>query len=114
MNNENSSGNLNNIELNISFSTEKYWDQFYKENSISNYDWYFDTNVIKSNFFDIKNMKIDSEILLLGVGSSNIIDFFIKNKFKYITSVDFSSYLIKNLKEKYDANKDCEEYDCKF
>ncbi len=112
MSNENFSRNLNNIELNISFSTEKYWDQFYKENSISNFDWYFDTNLIKSNFYDMKNMKLDSEILLLGVGTSNIIDTFIKNKFKYITSVDFSSYLIKQLKEKYEGNNESEEYDC--
>ena len=73
---------------------------------------HFDINIIKSNYFDMKNMKIDSEVLLLGVGSSNIIDSFIKNKFQYTTSVNFSAYLIQNLKEKYEGNKECEEYDC--
>lgn len=116
MNNDSiSSNNINsNVELNVPFHTEKYWDEFYKENPNTNYDWYFELNLIKSNHFDLTNLNPELEILILGIGNSSIIDFFIKNKFKYVTCVDFSSYLTKQLKEKYENKDECLEYDCNF
>ena len=108
------SNNINNIELNVPFHTEKYWDEFYKENINTNYDWYFELNLIKSNYFDLANINPESEILILGIGNSSIINYFIKNKFKYITCVDFSTDLIKSLKEKHENTNECLEYDCKF
>lgn len=108
------SNNINSIELNVPFHTEKYWDEFYKDNTNTNYDWYFELNILKSSYFDLINLNPESEILILGVGNSLIIDYFIKNKFKYVTCVDFSSHLIKQLKEKYENKEECLEYDCKL
>jgi len=117
MNNDsmtNNSNNINNIGLNVPFHTEKYWDEFYKESTNTNYDWYFELKAIKSTYFDLTNLNPESEILILGIGNSSIIDYFIKNKFKYVTCVDFSSFLTKQLKEKYENREECLEYDCNF
>ena len=108
MTNENS-----NIELNVPFHTEKYWDTFYKENLSLQYDWYFELNLLKTNNFDLKNLNQESEILLLGIGNSSLLDFFIKNKFNYITSLDFSPIIINYLKIKYENIEQTSEYDCK-
>jgi len=114
MNNDSiTSNNINNIELNVPFHTEKYWEKFYKENPNTNYDWYYELNILKSIYFDLANLNPQLEILILGIGNSSIIDYFIKNKFKYVTCVDFSTYLIKQLKEKYQNKEECVEYDCK-
>lgn len=102
----------NNIELNMPFHSEKYWEEFYRENINNIYDWYFELNILKSNYFNFNNLNVDSEILVLGVGNSSVIEYFIKNKFKYITFVDFSALLIKNLREKYESRDECAEYDC--
>jgi len=115
MNNDSmTSNNMTNIELNVPFHTEKYWDEFYKENPNTNYDWYFELNMLKSSYFDLTNLNPESEILIPGIGNSSIIEYFINNKFKYVTCVDFSSYLIKQLKEKYENKEECLEYDCNF
>jgi len=106
------SNNTNTIELNVPYHSEKYWEEFYKDNNSLNYDWYFELNFLKSNYFDLNKINGESEILILGIGNSSIIEYFIKNKFKYVTCVDFSSYLIKNLKEKYENREECLEYDC--
>jgi len=109
-----------NDEINLGYSylpfhLSSYWDNFFRNQNLNiSFDWYFNLEFYKSNTFNILNWDRNSEIIILGVGNSNIIEYLIKNKFIHVTVVDFSSTLISFLKIKYENLKECAEWDCKL
>lgn len=95
----------------IPFHLTQYWDEYYKYNMTKSSDWYVDLLNFNSNLFNIKNIDIDSEILILGCGNSETIDYFISKKFPHVTLVDFSQVAIEYLKNKYQSLEECKEWD---
>jgi hypothetical protein len=94
------------------FHLRTFWEDYYKLNIDYPTDWYFDLENFKLKDFDISTWDRNSEIIILGVGNTKLIDYLIVNKFAHVTLVDFSSYLINHLKKKYETLKECAEWDC--
>ena len=59
------------------FNTTNYWDEYYLKNNSMQFEWYFDVTNYHSSYFDVNNWDKESEILIIGVGQSKIIDFLI-------------------------------------
>ncbi len=97
--------------LNVNFDVA-YWNDFYKVNGFDLPDWYFNFEKIKPEI--IKKWDPDSEILIIGVGVSSILNHLIENKFSYVTVLDYSPPLIEYLRKKYSQLPECKEWDCKL
>jgi len=107
-NNENSDN-----EFYVPFHLKSYWEQYYKNAATGeNSEWYFDMTKFQSANFNFENFDRQAEIIILGVGNSKIVDYLISKKFLHVTMVDFSQYLIEQLKKKYEVLPECEEWDC--
>jgi hypothetical protein len=99
-------------DFNIAFYSREYWEDYYKENGFSGtLDWYFELQGINLKNFNLDNLDRNSEIMIVGVGCSSLIDHLASEKFQYITLVDFSRRLIDYLKGKFEPH--CDEWDCK-
>lgn len=95
----------------IPFHLQEYWEDFYKNGALT-YDWYVNLENIQTDYFNIDQWDREAEILIIGVGSSSIIDCLIEKKFLHVTLVDYSEQLISKLKQKYESFEECEEWDC--
>jgi hypothetical protein len=97
----------------IPFHMKVFWEKYYKKIHLDNYnDWYFELHKQRSKLFNINSFDLDAEILLLGVGNTKMVDYFLEKNFTHISMVDFSDTLIEWIKSKYEANEKCEEWDC--
>jgi hypothetical protein len=106
---------MKNENMYLPFHTPKFWNDYYLNDDLNIMtDWYFNLVNYKSNLFDVSKWDRNSEIIILGVGNSNFIDFLINEKFKHVTLVDFSEVLINHLKNKYENLPACGEWDCKI
>jgi phospholipid N-methyltransferase len=96
----------------LPFHTKNFWDDFYSKKGNETINWYFDITKIDFPDFSVKKLTTNDEILLLGPGTSSLLDYLYSNNFEKICIYDFSPELIKNLKKKYkDTNWEIEEKD---
>ncbi len=109
--------NVNELS-NLNFSNDKFWNKYYANNKYATVDWYFKLQDVELKLFKLSSVPIDSEILILGCGTSSIIDYFLEKKYSRIIYVDFCSNLIDFLTEKYLNKKENEklvaDWDCKY
>jgi hypothetical protein len=100
-------------DLYVPFHLASYWEEFYKNCDLNNFsEWYFELVEYTSKSFNILNWDKQVEIIILGVGNSNFINYLVENKFEHVTLVDYSSTLINFLKNKYENLEECKEWDC--
>ena len=81
------------------YGKRKYWDDRYQsENQL--YDWYFDWNYVSPFVKQItENRK--NNVLVLGCGNSSLSYEMAQEGFHSIYSIDISSVVIEQMKEKY-------------
>lgn len=98
------------------FSSVDFWSEFYRFNKYDTYDWYFPFDKVNLKCFNISKIDKKSEILVLGVGTSNLINNFFENEFTQIIFIDFVQELIDHLSEKYLNHEKISgwNWDCKF
>ena len=108
-----SSHSRNEFPTYLPFHMKSFWEKYYKQINMNNLnDWYFELNNLKSKRFDIKSFDQNSEIFIIGVGNSKILDYFLEKKFAHLSVIDFSNSLIEWIKKKYETKPECEEWDC--
>jgi hypothetical protein len=104
--------------IDLSFSNETFWNKYYTNNKFSTIDWYFKFQEADLKLFKLSSLPVDSEILILGCGTSSIIDYFLEKKYTRIIFVDFSTSLIDFLTDKYLNKKEnasiVADWDCKL
>ncbi len=83
----------------LPFHTKNFWDDFYSKKGNETINWYFDITKIDFPDFSVKKLTTNDEILLLGPGTSSLLDYLYSNNFEKICIYDFSPELIKNLKK---------------
>lgn len=104
---------ISETDLYLPFHLNSYWEEFYRNTDLNNFfEWYFELADYSSKSFDILNWDKQIEIIIIGVGNSNFINFLVENKFEHVTLVDYSSTLINFLKNKYENLEQCKEWDC--
>lgn len=99
---------------NVEMHKKEYWNIFYKENNYKTVDWYFELQNLSKNVFDLNSYNRDTEILVIGVGSSSITDILVKEKFSRCIFIDFCQGLIEHLADKYLSNDSLADWDCKL
>lgn len=113
-----SNTNSKNDQIHFNFSNEKFWNSYYNSNNYVTVDWYFKLQEAELKLFKLSTVSLDSEILVLGCGTSSIIDYFLEKKYTRIIFVDFCSNLIDFLTEKYLNKKEnsslVSDWDCKL
>jgi hypothetical protein len=99
---------MNDCIINNKFDLN-YWNEFYLSNGYENLpEWYYDFQ--KINYDEINKWNINSEILIIGAGTSSLLEYLSSKKFPYITVLDYSEPVIKFLKRKYEI--EFQEWDC--
>ena len=101
---------MNDYSINNKFEIN-YWNEFYASNGFENLpEWYYDFQKINND--EINKWNTNSEILIVGIGTSSIIEFLSSKKFPYVTILDYSEPVIELHKTKYELEFD--EWDCNF
>ena len=99
---------MNDNTLNNKFDLN-YWNEFYLSNGYENLpEWYYDFQKINND--EIDKWNVDSEILIVGVGTSSILEYLASKKFPFVTVLDYSESVIELLKRKYELEFD--DWDC--
>lgn len=93
---------------------KEFWNMFYHESKFKTVDWYFELQNLNKSVFDLNNYKRDTEILVVGVGTSSLIDILIKENFSRCIFIDFCQGLIDYLGEKYLSIESLADWDCKY
>lgn len=86
----------------INFLSNNFWNQHYLKNKFSTLDWYFDLTKIKLSLFSFSEILKESEILVIGIGTSSIIEYFLINSYEKIIFIDNNKLLIDHLAVKYE------------
>lgn len=99
------------------YASVSFWNDEYVSKNFKQLDWYFEIQKLKTTKFDIRSYPKNKEILVVGVGTSSIIDYFWKEHYTKLIFIDFSDKLIKHLEDKYlkeDNETDLNDWDCKY
>ncbi|KAL6073733.1 Endothelin-converting enzyme 2 [Balamuthia mandrillaris] len=86
---------------NTDYATKEYWEKRYQRSPSELYDWFKTWEVLKPTLCDALGPSDD--ILHLGCGNSSLSEDMYKEGYKKITNVDFSSVVIQQMKERYEA-----------
>lgn len=107
-----------NILSTFNFSSQSFWDAYYKRTDFKTNDWYLQIEKIPLKKFNFSKYTSESEILMVGIGTSSIIDYLIECGYKKVIFVDFCEDLINYLSDKYLNNdkysKITADWDCKI
>lgn len=100
------------LQTYLPFHQKSFWEDFYKSKGNETLNWYFDITKLDIPEFTIKSLSKDDEILILGPGTSTILDYLNDNDYENVTIVDFSEELINNLKNKFKNRSESWEFTC--
>ncbi len=85
----------------LPFHTKAFWDELYSKWGKETINWYFDLTKLDFTEFSVKKLNTNDEIFIIGPGNCSLLDYLYNNNFENVCLYDFSSKLIKILKEKY-------------
>lgn len=100
------------LQTYLPFHQKSFWEDFYKTKVNETLNWYFDITKLDIPEFSVKSLSKDDEILILGPGTSSILDYLNDNDYENVTIVDFSEELINNLKNKFKNRSESWEFTC--
>ncbi|KAL0223502.1 hypothetical protein P9112_002892 [Eukaryota sp. TZLM1-RC] len=81
------------------YGTVNYWEERYKKEPNTNFDWY----ITYTSFKSVINSLLDENhrILVVGCGNSRLSQQLHDDGFKHVTSIDISQWVIDQMQEKY-------------
>ena len=82
-------------------TSQSFWKEQHESMNFQQVDWYFEVQKLKFNNFNLLSYNKENEILVVGIGTSSIIDYFSKQGFLHLIFIDYCESLIDNLSEKY-------------
>lgn len=85
----------------LPFHLSKFWNDFYTSKGIETFNWYFDLTKLEIPEFNYKQWSKESELLLIGSGTSSFLDYLNSKDIETVTLIDFSTVLVEKLKDKY-------------
>ena len=89
------------------YGEPQYWDVRYQDeqatssSGFENFDWFITFKDAYSTFESVINDREKSNILVVGVGKSDVIDVLYKKGFREIVSIDISPTIINQMKAQY-------------
>lgn len=91
------------LQTYLPFHQKEFWEDFYTKKCTKGetINWYFDITKLDIPEFSLKNLSQQDEILIIGPGTSSIVDYLFENGFEGVTLVDFSEAVMNNIKLKY-------------
>ena len=82
------------------YGDPSYWEERYKTNEDSTFDWLEDYETLKPIIDEFKLDKLNSKVLILGCGNAEFSD-----GFKKIFSFDISKNLINNMQKRNESKQ---------
>jgi 2-polyprenyl-3-methyl-5-hydroxy-6-metoxy-1,4-benzoquinol methylase len=79
------------------YGDPKYWDERYKSELESTFDWLEDYETLKSLFLGLNLNKSEVKVLVLGCGNSKLSEEMYDDGFCNIYNIDISDYVINQM-----------------
>lgn len=81
----------------------KYWEERYKNNEDSTFDWLEDYETLKPIIEEFKLNKSTSKILVLGCGNAELSENMYEDGYKNIYNIDISNNVISNMQKRNES-----------
>lgn len=91
----------------LHYGEPQYWELRYQDEisnsrgAFENFDWYITFKEAYPTFEGVINEKEKNDVLILGVGKSDVIEVLYKKGFRQIVAVDISPTIIANMRSQY-------------
>ena len=82
------------------YGDPKYWNDRYKQQMGTTFDWLEDYETLKSIIDDLKLNKEESKTLVLGCGNAEFSEDMYNDGYKNIYNIDISDLVISAMKER--------------
>ncbi len=82
------------------YGDHKYWEDRYKAQQDTTFDWLEDYETLKPLIDDINLDKENSKTLVLGCGNAEFSEYMYKDGYKNIYNIDIANNVIENMKER--------------
>ena len=89
----------------MNIQMKEHWNKIYASKEVSRLAWYEEIPTSSIKLLSHCNINKDEPILDIGSGSTTLIDYLIKQRFKNIIAVDISAIALKKLRQRLGKEK---------